>query len=137
MLHVCSLIQMSIGKYFVLQTDLTQHLIFWTAFSLVYFFPLYISVKTCYHPYWQLTLCKIQTVRFTTSKVPIEEMQSLFLHHVSCQPQTMSFPCTAEWRTHVTDKTLHISDACLNVELFNTEHFSGKKCNTTYSTFKI
>ncbi len=34
--------------------------------------------------------------------------------------QKMSFLCTAERRTHVTDKTLDISDACVSVELFNT-----------------
>ncbi len=34
--------------------------------------------------------------------------------------QKMSFLCTAERRTRVTDKTLDISDVCLSVELFNT-----------------
>ncbi len=32
----------------------------------------------------------------------------------------MSFVCMEERRTHVTDKTLDISDVCLSVELFNT-----------------
>ncbi len=30
----------------------------------------------------------------------------------------MSFMCTAERRTHATDKTLDVSNACLTVELF-------------------
>ncbi len=34
--------------------------------------------------------------------------------------QKMSFLCTAEQKTHVTDKTLDISDACQSVELLNT-----------------
>ncbi len=32
--------------------------------------------------------------------------------------QKMSFLCTAEWRTHVTDKTLDVCDASLRGELF-------------------
>ncbi len=48
----------------------------------------------------------------------------------------MSFLCTAERRTHVTDKTLDISDVCLSVELFNTylKKITGIFFNTTYSS---
>ncbi len=35
--------------------------------------------------------------------------------------QQMSFLCTAVRRTHVTDRTLDVSDVCLSVELFNTQ----------------
>ncbi len=34
--------------------------------------------------------------------------------------QKMSFLCTAEQKTHVTHKTLNVSDVCLSEELFNT-----------------
>ncbi len=50
--------------------------------------------------------------------------------------QKMSFLCTAERTTHVTDKTLGISDVCLSAELF-ISYFMGKNLNTTYSTFKL
>ncbi len=54
--------------------------------------------------------------------------------------QKMSFLCTAERRTHVTDKTLDVGDVCLSVELFSTsqkEKIMGQKnLNPTYSTIK-
>ncbi len=46
---------------------------------------------------------------------------------VGAEYQKIYFLCTAEQMTAVTDKTLCISDACLNVELFNTNlKFFGK-----------
>ncbi len=53
---------------------------------------------------------------------------------VSVGYQQMSSLYTAEWRSHVTDRTLCISYACLNVELFNTyfKFWLAKKVKTTH-----
>ncbi len=50
----------------------------------------------------------------------------------------MSFLCTAEQRTHVTDKTLYIGDFYLSVQLSKTNlnFLVEKNVNTTHSTFK-
>ncbi len=52
--------------------------------------------------------------------------------------QKMSLLCMAKQRTHVTDKTLDISDACMSAELFNTLKILWEKnLNTTSSTFNL
>ncbi len=68
-----------------------------------------------------------ESLRSAVNRKYILEILSHDWTRVEAGYQKMSFLSTAERRTHITDKTLDISDACVNVELINTFKILGEK----------